>query len=458
MPGALTWDPTPPGGAITTARGAQNPTVDPLASVSGGGNVAPMLAQQARRTAILKRFSDQIGVAYANSGTAATVSIDAASPFGRPALKVALAAGTTWAEVQLSGLGLATFDDHIVWRVWVEDYTAIQQIGVFAGTTGYGRYSWQNHQFGTSDVNRYNGEFALGAGPLRQATTATFVHGTDTLNDSKIRITNTAATAANVWVDAVVVPARGTGIVLMTYDDGFRSWPNIVAPDLLRNGLFGSFGFQSNLVGTNDALYLNSADIQALAAAGHDLAPHQVANTRFNDGISGTQTASQYQTDYRTSIAALRGHAGTSARCDYHPYVQGGHTQSLIDTLRAEGLRVARGVDNLKHNFHSAGLGRGVYSLKTAYMDSSGPDLATLTAAVDACAKYGTTAVFMGHDFGPSAPRASYWTASLHASLCDYIGAKVRAGSVLSMTMSQYAAAVYSAGLVERQYRLEQAA
>lgn len=37
MPGALTWDPTPPGGAITTARGAQNPTVDPLASVSGAG-------------------------------------------------------------------------------------------------------------------------------------------------------------------------------------------------------------------------------------------------------------------------------------------------------------------------------------------------------------------------------------------------------------------------------------
>ena len=37
MPGALTWDPTPPGGAITTARGAQNPTIDPGASVSGAG-------------------------------------------------------------------------------------------------------------------------------------------------------------------------------------------------------------------------------------------------------------------------------------------------------------------------------------------------------------------------------------------------------------------------------------
>jgi hypothetical protein len=428
------------------------------ALVSGGGILAPLMSQSARRTSVLKRFSDQIGAAYANSGTAATISIDAASPFGRPALKVALAAGTTWAEVQLSGLGLGTFDDHILWRVWVEDFTAIQQIAVYAGTTGYGRFSQQSYQFNSSDVARYNGEFPLAAGPLRQASSATFVHGTDTLNDTKIRITNTAATAANVWVDAVVIPPRGTGVVMLTYDDGFRSWASIVAPDLLRNGLVGSFAFQQNLIGTNDTLYLNSTDIRNLAAAGHEIAPHQVANTRFNDGISGSQTASQYQTDYRTSLAALRGILGGTASCDYHPYVQGGHTQALIDTLRAEGLRIARGVDNLRHNFHLAGLGRGVYSMKTAYMDSSGPDLATLTAAVDACEKYGTTAVFMGHDFGPNAPSASYWTASLHAQLMDYIGAKVRAGRLMNTTMGQYAAAIYGAGLVERQFRLEQAA
>lgn len=425
--------------------------------VAGGGNIAPALAHAARRTSIAKRFSDQVGAAYNNSGTAATVSIDATSPFGRPALKVALVSGTTWAEVQLSGLGLAAFDDHIIWRVWVEDYTAIQQIAVYSGTTGYGRYSQQNYQFSTSNVNRYNGEFALTAGPLRQAAVGTFVHGTDTLNDTKIRITGNAV-AANVWVDAVVVPARGPGVVLLTYDDGFRSWPNIVLPDLARNGLLASFGFQSNLIGTNDALYLNASDIRAIAAAGHEVAPHQVANTRFNDGISGTQTAAQYHTDYRTCLAALRGIVGASASCDYHPYVQGGHTQSLIDTLRAEGLRIARGVDNQLHNFHSAGLGRGVYSMKTGYMDSSAPDLAALQSAVDAAAKYGTTLVLMGHDFGPSAPGASYWTASLHAQLMDRIGEQVQAGALLSVTAGQYAAAVYSAGLVERQFRLEQAA
>jgi len=427
------------------------------ALVSGAGNVAPLLSQVARRTSILKRFADQVGVAYANSGTAATITVDAASPFGRPALKVALAAGTTWAEVQLSGLGLATFDDHIIWRVWVEDYTAVQKIGVLAGTTGYSRYSQQDYNISTSNVNRINGEIPLAAGPLRQATIGTFLHGADTLNDTKIRITGNSV-AANVWVDAVVVPARGSGVVLLTYDDGFRSWPNIVAPDLARNGLVASFGFQSNLVGTNDTLYLNASDIRALVAAGHEVAPHQVANTAFNDGISGTQTAAQYQTDYRTSLAALRGIVGGAASCDYHPYVQGKHTQSLIDTLRAEGLRIARGIDNTAHNFHSAGLGRGVYSMKTGYMDVSAPDLTTLQTAVDNAAKYGTTAVFMGHDFGPNAPSASYWTASLHASLADYIGAKVRAGSLLNLTMGQYAAAIYSAGLVERQFRLEMAA
>lgn len=422
-----------------------------------GGSLAATLAQNARRTSIIKRFSDQVGVAYANSGTAATVTVDSASPFGRPALKVALASGTTWAEVQLNGLGLASFDDHIVWRVWVEDYTAINQINVLAGTSGYGRYSQQNYLFATSATHRFNGEIPLTVGPLRQAAIATFVHGTDTLADSKIRITG-AGVSANVWVDAVVIPARGTGVVLLTYDDGFRSWADYVAPDLLRNGLLGSFAFQQNIIGTNDTLYLNGADIQALSAAGHEISPHQVANTRFNDGTSGTQTVSQYQTDYRTCIAALRGIVGGAASCDYHPYVQGGHTQSLIDALRAEGLRAARCIDNLTHNFHSAGLGRFIYSMRTGYLDSTTPDVSTHVAAVDAAIKYGTTAVFMGHDFGLNAPSASYWTASRHAEFADYIGGKVRAGQVLNTTVGRYAAAVYQAGLVERQFRLEQAA
>ena len=426
---------------------------------SSGWSFASVASQAARRSSVLKRFSDQIGVTYANSGTSATPSIDSASPFGRPALKLVIPNGNTWAEVQLSGLGLASFDDHVVWRVWIEDYTGINQINVLAGTTGYGRYWQQNTLFNSSNTNRWNGEHACLTGPTRAASINTFVNGTDSLAETKIRITPVSGADRNVWIDAVVVPARGPGVVLLTYDDGFRSWIDYVHPDLRRNGLVGSFAFQSNLVGTNDTLYLNSGDIATLRAAGHEIAPHQVANTRFNDGTSGTQTASQYQTAYRTCLAALRGYVGGAASCDYHPYVQGGVNQSLIDTLRAEGLRVGRGVDNLRHNFHTAGLGRGIYSLKTAYMDSNGPDLATLIQAVDDCERYGSTLVLMGHDFSPGAVAASaLWSTENHSALMDYIGSKLRANRIANMTAGAYGAAMYGAGLVERQYRLEIAA
>lgn len=424
-----------------------------------GWSFASVAEQAARRTSILKRFADQIGVTYANNGTAATPSIDSASPFGRPALKLVIPNGNSWAEVELGSLGVASFDDHVIWRVWIEDYTGIQQIAAYGGTTGYGRY-WQNtHALSNSNTNRFNGEHQVVVGPTRAAAFNTFVKGTDTLAVTKLRITPVAGADRNVWIDAVVIPARGPGVVLLTYDDGFRSWINYVLPDLQRNGLVASFAFQQNIIGTNDTLYLNSTDIRLLSAYGHEMAPHQVANTRYNDGTSGTQTATQYQTDYRTCISALRGIVGTAASCDYHPYVQGGVNQSLIDTLRADGLRVGRGVDNSRHNFYTAGLGRGIYSLKTAYLDSSAPDLATLIQAVDDCERYGTALVLMGHDFAPGAtPASTLWSTENHTALIDYIGAKVRATTLANMTVGSFSAAAYSAGLVERQYRPEVAA
>lgn len=399
--------------------------------------------------ATIKRFTDQIGVTINNSGTAATVTVDASAPCGRTALKVAMPAGNTYTEISLASIGLAAFDDHLVWRVWVEDYTAVNQINSYAGTTAYGRFYQDAHIISTSTDYRWNGEHPVVTGPTRASAISTFVAGTDTLDAAKLRILPGAG-GANVWIDCVSVVPRGVGIVLLTYDDGFRSWIDYVLPDLAAYGLVATFGVQTNIVGTNHSLYVDSADIPTMISAGHEVVPHQVSNMRFNDGLIGTQTVSQYQTDFRTAAATMRGYS-SACRTTFHPFVQGGMNQSLVDALRAEGVRIARGVTMKKHNFHRAGLGRSVLNLRTQSMGSDTASLAAMLAEVDNCAKYGSTFVIMGHDFSPGAtPASTLWSTENHTAVCSAINAYIKTGRIIAMRASDYAQMVYQQRLVEQ--------
>lgn len=75
MPGALTWDPTPAGGALSTVRGAVNPTADGASpSVSGGG-----IAVGASRTALV---SDNGATLELSASVTYTLTNEVALPAG----------------------------------------------------------------------------------------------------------------------------------------------------------------------------------------------------------------------------------------------------------------------------------------------------------------------------------------------------------------------------------------
>lgn len=445
--------------ADTTANG--NASAGPFAEVvtvavfvtgRSAVSVVPMGSQSAvsgagnrPQSVVLKRLSDQVGVTVSGPG-AVTATIDAASPFGRPALKLSgFNAGNV--EVSLSGLNLAKFDDHIVIPTWISDHTLIPTVTLYAGTTGYGRNYAQIYQIGGSDQNRWSGEHAFAVGPLRSSAEATFVTGTDTLNEAKIRLVAPNA-ALVVWIDCFKLVPKTQGVVIWTFDDGFASWKGIQAL-LERYGMRGSFGIQSSTIGTNPALWLNPPDVLSLALGGHDVAPHQVANTRYNDGTGGTQTAAQYQADFRASKNAIMGWTEGRATAAYTPYVQGGNDRALHDALRAEGLRIARGTDALGHNFHAAGLGRSVLALKTRYLEGVDSRLDDYKADIDACGKYGSALVFMGHDFAVNAGVApSIWKMELMERLVAYAATKL-GPNLVNMTMTQYQALIAQLRLAE---------
>lgn len=420
-------------------------SVDP---VNGGFSDVRLQALVSRdglpQSVVLKRLSDQVGVTVSGPATA---SIDAASPFGRPALKLTGFNGNN-VEVSITGLNIPKFDGHVIIPVWVSDHTMIQNFLVYAGSPGYARNYAQVYYLSTSATDRWSGEHALAVGPLRQDAEQGFITGQDTLGEVKFRASSPAA-GLTLWVDCFKIAPKGPGIVLWTFDDGFKSWTTYIKPMLEKYGFRGSFGIQSSTVGTNPAIWSDPADLLSLARAGHDVVPHQVANNRYNDGTAGTQTAAQYQADFRTCKAAVMGWTDGLATATYHPYVQGGNDRALHDVLRAEGLRVARGVDGLGHNFHLAGLGRSVMALKTRYLEGVDSRLEQYKVDIDACARYGTTLVFMGHDFAPSAGVApSIWKTELMEQLLAYAATKI-GPTLSSMTMSKYQAFIAQQRLAE---------
>ncbi len=412
------------------------------AGVSGAWNSQFASGNALNRT--LKRFTDSVGVGAVNSGTAATVSIDAASPFGRPAYKVAMPSGNTYHEVQLTGLNIANFDGHVIWSVWVEDYTAVTQIQAFAGTSGYSRLYQQTHNVSNSNLNRINGEHRIVVGALAAGVTNTFVGGTDTMADTKLRIFP-GASGANVWIDVAVVPGVGRATHMITHDDCSVTWITNALPYLAQNNLRAAFGINTGDIGGNPALYLSSAQVQQIAAAGHTISPHNVTNTAFADGTGGTQTAAQYTADFVTASASLGALIGQALDTSYHPWVQGRTNQSVMDTMRAAGLRIARGTDG-GYNFPQAGTGGHVLQLKNQALHTlTQPQIATICANAK---KYGATICWMVHEITTSGGVGVETAMANYAYLCSVVGADVMAGLASNRTPQQIARELYSERLV----------
>lgn len=380
---------------------------------------------------ILRGFTDTTGVVVTNSGgNTSTVAIDAASPFGGSALRVDLTATAGFIEVGVTGLNVTNFDGNVVFKVWIQDYTKVGQITCNAGTSAYSRFYQQVYNLTSSNL-LYNGSRCFAVGELHKAQSGTFVKGVDTLNDVKIRF-NTSTAANSVWIQAILMPRKNKGVMMLTYDDGFAIWKSRVIPKLNQYGLKAGLAIEQSR--TNTANNLTSQDLLEFSQQGHLLAPHQVTNTRFDDLNDATgQALTPYMADFTTSVNSLRGWTQGIGTSQYNAYVQGRFNETLINALKGRGLRVGRGVLN-SYDHYSCGLGAELFALKAAYLDQVGVSVAAIKERIDNCAKYGTLLTLMGHDFstnGVSGP--SLWPIEWHDEVIDYVAQKVEQGEIIVM-------------------------
>lgn len=390
-------------------------------------------------SAVLKRFSDLRNVSFSGAGTA-TATIDLNSPFGGPALK--LVCTTTGAvDVDLTNVSIQAFDDHVAATWYIDDATGVASFSTIYGTTSFAHYQ-QYNQAVFSGGDLVAGPRVVIGGPLYTAANNTFVHGTDTMQAVRLRIT-LMKVGTTVWIKDVFIPARQRPVVCFTWDDGEHPWASVVSPLLVAAGIKGTFSVNTaSITGS-----FTSADITALKAAGHQVACHNVNNYKLqtlgsngngeDNGTGSSVDAAGYATEYYTARNTLLAIAGTAgADMCYHPWVQGGADVAGVELLKANGVDVARNASGGGGQPYGFPMGNNAMYLRVVPIDAAATG-ATLSAAIDAAIKYGALLVFMGHTTVDSG------AVSIQANLADvtaainYAGRKAAAGAIDVLTMRQ---------------------
>jgi hypothetical protein len=221
-------------------------------------------------------------------------------------------------------------------------------------------------------------------------------------------------------------------------------------PFLAENQLLATFGVYTSALGTAPTINLTTAQVAQIAALGHQISCHNLYNYPFDNGIvvnANKQTAAAYTADFVAASATLSGIVGQSLDTSYHPWVQGSNTGAVHATMRAAGVKIARGVDSQAgFNFPQVGLGHGVFSLKTQALHSMTKP--QILAAVEATRRYGLTTFWMVHEITPSGGVGVETSIENYSYLCSLIGADVAAGRAVHRTAAQFGREVYAERLV----------
>lgn len=375
------------------------------------------------RPRILKQFNDLTNITLTPSTITIVSSIDQNSPFGGPALKVVVTAGSTgYFNADITNLNIPLFNGHLATDIWVDEPHRISSVITFAGKTTNFANSTQWSQIMFSAGQMIGGHRVFYGGPLSGAAKAVngagFTFGVDTLVAMRVRVTVFAGANTTLWIRRMFIPAKQRPIVCFTFDDASISWATIAAPLLAANRVKATFGVQTGVIGTDHGLYCDSADILALKAAGHQISCHNVNNYAlqqlYSHGNGETNGASPpsppqdsvlYLADYHTSRQTLEGYGIDAEDFCYFPWVQGKAHHQGSELMRSAGVEVARlaGIEASRPggvNLYGFQMGNNAMSLigsALAEASASVPTLAQNKVLVDDTITYGGLLIFYGH-------------------------------------------------------------
>jgi len=380
----------------------------------------------------LREFYTTQDVTNSATGGTVTASIDTASPFGGPALKLAFGVGVTQHDLTISGMSLPNFTAgtaKIVALVYFDDARGMSQIQGFYGTTTGFSPSLQA-TYGIANNNFYNASktHVISIHPDAASVTNTLAT-TDTVAAVRLRFQRSAsassgnmiigagtapsAYAMNCWVKGIYVVEKRPPFVCLTFDDASASWMQYAHPALSQRGLNALFCVNKNDVDTNNSLFVTTAQLQQMYDYGHDLSSHNLTNTAFTPA-----TITNYLDEYRQCRDWMYTN-GWTRRLDYHSWVQGVHNPDICDALQNEGVRYARTV-NSSMNFEQGFFQPNNFMMTSSVQFGNAITLAQAQTRVQQAITRGQDLVCMGHVIAPTSSDSVTWSDSNWTGFLDY--------------------------------------
>jgi peptidoglycan/xylan/chitin deacetylase (PgdA/CDA1 family) len=427
---------------------AQTDPVTGGVSLVAGGQPVSLVSQP--RHHVIREFNTLQDVTNSATGGTVTPTIDTASPFGGRALKLAFGASVTQHDLTISGFNLADFTSgraKLVAVAMFEEPRAISQVQCFVGTdTGFGTSMRCDHRLANSGLHHSHSFQSIVLTPELAAVNS--LTATSDCTAFRLRfqrsgtpITNgihnlpgdvaASAYVTNVWIKGIYIVRNTLPFVVLTFDDASRSWMTYLQPLLATRGLKATFGVNQNDVGTNDSLFINETDLNALSAYGHDIASHNQTNTSFTIATIGA---------YLTGFRACRDwhyNAGRRSRLDYHPYIQGVFNPDLSAAIAAEGVKWARTVNDM--NFERPLWDYGYHMQMPSRSLGNVNNLAAAQGWVTQAQARQQDVIVMGHEFAPTAANSTTWAASDMASFLDFCLSEKSAGRIAGVgSLTEY--------------------
>lgn len=251
----------------------------------------------------------------------------------------------------------------------------------------------------------YSVSIPCNVGSIAVTANTGFVPGVSPLKMVRLRVTVLAGANTTFWIRDVFIPAKQRPVVCFTFDDADISWMTRARGILNAAGVKATFAVYSTGINLG-ASYITSADVQTLAADGHQITSHNVNDYRLQtlashsngeqNGSGSSNDSVGYITEYHTCRQALEALGVPPADFMYHSWVQGGADTQAVELMRGCGVDLARGALFPQPMVYGHQWGNDGMNMRHWTLGNT-RSLARNKYAIDQAVRYGGLLVFMGH-------------------------------------------------------------
>lgn len=258
-----------------------------------------------------------------------------------------------------------------------------------------------------------------------------------TMMRSRVSMTFTAqATDTVIWFGAVgTLPARKKPTIILTWDDGYKSWYDFIRPLAKHYGIPVSMGIACDLVGTNNFLTWGQIEEMHNDPSGlFDFVNHGRVNDSYND-IGATA----YFADLIKCRDALRAHGVEHDGPLHHPWIKSVWGNDMIPLLELGGFLTARASSYVFNDGRDQLLpdDKWRWSLNICTNLQTGKSLAQAQTDIGVVVTDVGVGMVNAHDF--AAADASYvWSYEKTAQLFGWLAAQRDAGNLEIKSWSRW--------------------